>query len=74
MKVIDNNGCVWELHTNSDGHTKIQCLDGLSQLVNSDDFKYAKENGYYCNSWEEALLILHDGGYIHLQHPVCGKD
>jgi hypothetical protein len=70
MKIIDDNGMVWEMTTNKAGHTKIQCLDGLAEMVNDGNLKHAKENGYYCQSWEEALQILDSAGYVALNHPI----
>ena len=54
MFVFDNSGMFWYF----DGE-KIRLA-----LADIEAPKDAKENGYYCNNFQEGLKVLADGGYI----------
>lgn len=54
MFVLDNTGSFWYY----DGE-KIRLA-----LADVEEPKDAKENGYFCDSFDEGLKVLIEGGYI----------
>lgn len=58
--ITDNNGVIWEYDTYSyqSGHRELRVPEA------DGEFTEPHENGYDARSFDEALLILVDGGYI----------
>ena len=55
--IRDDNGHAWYF---SDG--KIRCV--LAELATTLSPEERKENGYYCDSFEEGVSLLNEYGYI----------